>query len=97
MPNIDFTKLSAAESSYFMTPALDAVGITPNDSVTFSPCRALYVGTGGDIKVEMAKDFNASGGEVVTFMTVATGSIIPISVKRIYTTDTTAANIVALY
>ena len=54
-------------------------------------CRAVYVGTGGDLKVTMAQ-----GGTVVFYGVVA-GSMLPIQCNRIHATGTTASNIVALF
>jgi hypothetical protein len=95
MPSIDLTKFSASESLYFMTPAVDASAVTPGDT-TLNPTRALYIGTGGNLTVQMAADLDGEGGETVTFISVATGSILPISVIKV-TAATTASSIVALY
>lgn len=51
----------------------------------------LYVGTGGDLKIL------TEGGDEVTLPNVQDGSFIPISIKRVYSTDTTADDIVALW
>ncbi len=71
--------------------AASAVAVTPSDSVLISPPpRALYIGTTGNLKVTMLD------GTVVTFNTVPVG-IFPISVTLVWSTGTTASNIVALY
>ena len=54
------------------------------------PVRAFYVGTGGDMKVTTV------GGDVVTFTNLSAGSLMPVSVKRIWSTGTTASGIVGL-
>ncbi len=51
----------------------------------------LYVGGAGDIKVKTA------GGDEVIFVGVTAGSFIPVQVVRVFVTDTTATNIVALW
>lgn len=71
--------------------AYDAASVTPNDSTDIRPTRALFVGAAGDIKVDM------SLGTTLTFANVQAGSILPVQVKRVYSTDTTATDIVALY
>lgn len=71
--------------------AYDAASVTPNDSTDIRPTRALFVGAAGDIKVDMAL------GTTLTFANVQAGSILPVQVKRVYSTDTTATDIVALY
>lgn len=71
--------------------AYDAAAVTPGDSTALRPTRGLYVGGAGNVKVEM------SLGNVVTFSSVAAGTLLPIQVVKVYSTDTTATNIVALY
>ena len=51
----------------------------------------LYVGTGGDVKVDMFK----SG--TVTFSNVQDGSYLPIKVTKVYKTGTTASDMLALW
>lgn len=71
--------------------AYDATTVTPADDGVLRVTRALYVGGSGDIKVDMAL------GTTVTFSAVLAGSILPIQVSRVYSTDTSATSIVALY
>lgn len=73
--------------------AQNAVAVTPDNSTDLpgGPCRALYVGTTGDISL-----IPAGGSSAVTFAAVAVG-ILPVAVKRVRATSTTATNIVALY
>jgi len=77
-------------------PAESAAALTPNNGVDLSPNspRGLYVGGGGDVTVVM---FNNPDGETVLFAAVPAGSILPIRVKRLMATGTTATSIVALY
>jgi len=70
-------------------PAKSAAEITPADD-GLHEYRALYIGTAGDIKVDMAE-----GGTEILFVGVEAG-IFPISVRRVYDTDTTADDIVGL-
>ena len=79
--------------------AHDAVVVTPDDSNdipnTSERGCCLYVGDvsgGGDIKVTME-----SGSTPVIFKGVNAGSFLPILVTRVWATDTTAAEILALY
>tara|TARA_R110002012_G_scaffold130733_2_gene283265 strand:- start:706 stop:957 length:252 start_codon:yes stop_codon:yes gene_type:complete len=68
--------------------------VTPNDSTDLDltpPCRAIYVGVGGDISI------NDIGGETVVFKNTIAGSVIPVQTARINATATTATNLVALY
>lgn len=76
-------------------PALDAAAVTPSDTADLAraPARGLFVGTGGNVKVDTV------GGSTVQFNNVASGTVIPVQVSRVYATPTgsAASNIVALY
>jgi hypothetical protein len=73
-------------------PADDAVAVTPHDTTQLATVsRGLYVGGAGNVAVLMAS------GQTVTFVGVAAGSVLPIRVARVNSTNTTATNIVALY
>lgn len=69
----------------------NAADVTPNDSTDLSQYGTLYVGTGGDVKVDLV----ISG--TVTYTNVADGSFLPILVKRVHSTGTTASDIVVQY
>jgi len=68
----------------------DGEAVTPSDVGQLKPTRGLYVGAAGDVKVDLAS------GETVTFTALAAGLVHPISVVRVYATDTTATSILAL-
>lgn len=70
--------------------AKDAVAVTTSDATVIPITRSLYIGTGGNIKVRMAS------GNTVTFSNVSAG-VFPVQVDMVYSTDTTATGIVALY
>ena len=71
-------------------PGHTAVAVTPNDTTTFNACtRALFVGVQGDVTVDMAKV-----GTNITFKNAV--GILPIQVTRVYATNTTATNILAI-
>ena len=72
-------------------PAYDMAAVTASNTANINPTRGVYIGGAGDLKVDTA------GGTTITLSATAAGSILPISVKRIYATGTTATNIVALY
>jgi len=69
--------------------ASDASSVTPSDTTNVS-AKALYVGGGGDVAV-VTED-----GTTVTFSGVPAGSILPIRVQKVNSTNTTATSIVAL-
>ena len=75
--------------------AHDAVVVTKSDTVdipnTSERGCCLYIGDSGDVKVKM------EGGTEVTFKNVPTGTFLPILVTRVFSTGTSAAEILALY
>lgn len=95
--SLAFHKFSDAEATYFMMPAQDASSITVSDSASISPTRAVWIGGGGNIKLQMAADKAGTGGDVVTFKNVVDGQLLPLSVVKIYDTDTTATDILAIW
>ncbi len=86
-------------------PAVNAKVITASadggnlDTVT----RAIYVGGVGDVEVDMqgvpdgSGDPGTEGNEKVLFSAVPAGTILPIRVTAIYSGNTTATLIVALW
>lgn len=73
------------------SPARKPYEVTPNDAVPLDPVpKALYVGTGGTIKL------SGVGGANCTFTNVANGTMLPVRAEYVYSTGTTANNIVAL-
>lgn len=68
-----------------------ALAVSPSDGSDLSgePYFAVWVGTGGNLRVDMA-----DGGSAVTLNNCASGQLIPIMVERIYSTGTTASNII---
>lgn len=74
-------------------PAENAAAVTPHDSNDLANAsRGLYVGVSGDVKVDMV-----GTGTAVVFTALAAGVVHPFRVTRVYSTDTTATNIVAVY
>ncbi len=64
------------------------VAVTPDDDDDFSTPGFLYVGGAGNIAVIAAGDTDS-----VILHSVAAGSVLPIIVKRVLSTGTTASNI----
>ena len=77
-------------------PATKAIAITPSDSADFPApdtyTKGLYVGGDGDVKVLLVEDTTA-----VTFVGMKAGSVYPLKIKRVYSTGTTATNLIALF
>ena len=66
--------------------------VTPSDSTDLTTlARAIYVGGAGNV-VAVQHD-----GTAVTFTAVPAGTVLPIAVRRINSTSTTATSIVALH
>ena len=57
---------------------------------SIEPC-VLYVGTGGDL------DVTTAGGDVVTFVGIASGTFLPVQVIRVNSVGDSTANIIALW
>lgn len=75
-----------------------AQAITPADNTALNlpgegknPGVVLYVGTGGDIRVKTVR------GSVVTLKNINDGQFIPVQVIEVFSTGTTADDIVALW
>lgn len=73
----------------------DAVAVTPSDTSDLQykgsavTAKGFYVGVGGDVKVKRAS------GAVVTYKNMIEGAFYPFQVVRVYSTDTTATDIIA--
>lgn len=73
-------------------PAVYAGAVTPSDSTNLSSvARAIYIGAAGNVAAVMPDD------SVVTFVGLQAGAILPVRIKRVNATNTTATSIVALY
>lgn len=83
----------AALDANYAAPVVGAVAVTTSDvaDLTVSPCRGIYVGVSGDVKID------TPAGDTVTLTGLAAGMMHPIGAKRIYSTGTTATGILALY
>ncbi len=72
--------------------AIKAVDVVPATLETLAiPGAVLYIGTGGNVKVDTVS------GDTVTFKNVADGSVLAVQVKKVYNTGTSAGDIIALY
>lgn len=74
-------------------PANNAAAVTPSDSADLpNTARALFIGGAGNVSVD-----TVGGQESVVFEGLAAGTILPVRVKRVNTTGTTATAIRALW
>lgn len=67
-----------------------AVAVVPSDATVFPVCRALYVGSSGNITLR------TPDGQTVLFSNVAAG-IFPVQCDMVMSTGTAASLMVALY
>jgi len=74
-----------------LAPASGAVAVTPNDGTSIPATRGLWVGGAGNIQVIM------EDGSQVTYTGVPAGTLLHISVTRVFATSTTATSMLALY
>jgi hypothetical protein len=86
----------------YLDQALNAQAVTPdnNNDLLLSGGAitegsnngaCLFIGTGGDIQVTML------GGQTVIFANIPDGTFLPIQVRRVWSTNTNATDILALY
>jgi hypothetical protein len=67
-----------------------AFAITPSSALPFPP-RAIYVGGAGNIAM------TGMDGNAVTFYGVTAGSILPFRAVSVFSSGTTATNLLGLY
>lgn len=80
------------QASSLEAPARDGATLTPSDSAPIAVMtRAVYVGTGGDLRVEMA------GGQELTFANVQGGTFLPLRITRLFQTGTNAGGVVGIW
>lgn len=76
----------------FDSPSKKVRTVAPGASdLPEGPCRALYIGTLGNVTLIAEGDVDE-----VTFVGVPAGSILPVRTRQV-SASTTASNIVALY
>ena len=72
--------------------AFSAAAVTASDSTDLGTTRGIWVGGAGNLAVMFSGDSAA-----VTLVGVTAGSLLPIQVQKVMSTNTTATSIVALY
>lgn len=85
--------MTSEKVSREVSPASHAAEVTVSDTTVYDPPgRSLYVGVTGNVVVRMA-----GTGAILPFMNVQGGSILPIAVDQVRSTNTTASSINILY
>lgn len=86
-----YQKLQAYRAAAVTTSdTADIPSVSTQDGSGNNGC-VLYIGGAGNIKVTTA------GGDTVTFTGLLAGMFLPVQVLRVWSTDTTATNIIALW
>lgn len=86
------TDLFSTFTSSLDSPAAFAAAVSPNDNTDLTTAtRAIYVGGAGAVKVDTV------GGSTVTFAAVPVGTVLAVRATRVYTTGTTATNLIAMW
>ncbi len=86
-----YQKLQASRASIVtLSDTVDIPSVSDSNGRGNNGC-VLYVGTGGDLRVLTA------GGDDVVFTGFPDGGFLPVNVVRVFTTNTTASSIVALW
>jgi hypothetical protein len=69
----------------------DAAAVTPSDTAELATPAVIYVGISGAVRVTTAQ------GTEVTFTGVAPGFVIPVQIRKVCATGTSALNMVAIF
>lgn len=69
----------------------NGAAVTPNDSADLPRLGILYIGTGGTLVIRTV------GGDDVTLTNVPSGTFLPVRVRRVFATGTTASNMDIFY
>lgn len=73
------------------SPAIDGFAITPSDSAELPELtRALYVGAGGTVVAVM------QSGVEISFANLGSGTLLPVRLRRVMATGTTAGALVGM-
>jgi hypothetical protein len=86
------TDLFATHATVLDSPAQDGFAIAPSDGNDLAMVtRAIFVGSGGALKVTML------AGSTLTLDPVPAGMLLPLRVRRVHATGTTATALVGLF
>lgn len=73
------------------SPATDGFAITPSDEDEFAEVtRALYIGTGGTVAAVL------QSGAAVSFANLGSGTLLPVRLRQVKATGTTASGLVGM-
>lgn len=85
----------AVKGGNWAAPRDEGQVVVPSDATVFPPPTGalIYVGTTGDVAVMLA----GPGNSVLTFKAYPPGTWLPVLVKSVMLTNTTALNMVAVW
>lgn len=90
---LDTRVFAYSNTDSITAPAASGYAITPNDSTDLSvACRAIWVGGAGNIYINFV-----NSGTNVGLIGINAGVMVSVRAKRVYSTNTTATNLVCLY
>ena len=72
------------------SPGIDAFSITPSSADLPQVTRALYVGSAGDVRVELV-----SGAEI-KFKAMQPGMLYPLRIRKVLVNGTTAGSLIGI-
>lgn len=75
---------------------IDVSGSDWTNPTYTNPARGLWIGTGGDVKLDITNE-DGDVRATVTLKNLPTGYLLPVFTNKVYTSGTGASNIVALY
>ena len=74
------------------SPPEAGAAILPDDAAELAHAtRAIYVGGAGDLRLRLL------GGAVVTLVAVPAGTLLPLRVRQVFATGSTASHLVGLW
>ena len=75
-----------------IAPAADCFDITPSDTDELAKgTKAVFIGVGGDLVIQ-----SVDGTQDVTFRNLTDGSVLPVRLRAVRSTGTTASNLIGL-
>ncbi len=82
----------AGSANSLTSPAEDCFAILPSDTENLvQATKAIFVGQGGDVRLIPLR-----GSEPITFVNLASGSMLDVRARRVLALGTTAADLIGL-
>lgn len=82
----------------YQSSGVGGAAVTPHDSNNLGQiARALWIGTGGDVTIDVINPNTLIKSKNLTFKNVPSGYMLDLFVSRVYSTNTTASDIVAVH